>query len=111
MTEERPWGAYTVLLDADDCKVKRITVKPNQRLSYQYHFKRSEVWIMVSGSGTVTLDDKDQPVKPGDIITIAPEQRHRVVGGDEGLVSIEVQRGTYFGEDDIVRLSDDYGRQ
>ena len=110
MNEKRPWGEYSVLLDADDCKVKRISVNPRQRLSYQYHFKRSEVWIIVSGAGTVTLDDVDRAISPGDIVTIEPEQRHRVTSGDERLVFIEVQRGSYFGEDDIVRISDDYGR-
>ena len=111
INEKRPWGEYDILLDSDTCKVKRITVNPKQRLSYQYHYKRSETWIIVSGAGVVTLDDIDQSVAPGDVITINPEQRHRVCSSkDETLVFIEVQRGSYFGEDDIVRLSDDYGR-
>ncbi len=108
--EKRPWGEYDVLLDADNCKVKRIKVNPRQRLSYQYHFKRSEIWVIVSGTGVVTLNGEDQTVKPGDIITIDTEQRHRISSGAETLVFIEVQRGTYFGEDDIVRISDDYNR-
>ena len=79
--EERPWGMFEVLLDSDDCKVKRITVYPGKRLSYQYHNKRNEVWTVVSGNATITL------------------------------VFIEVQYGSYFGEDDIVRIEDDYDRK
>ena len=76
--EERPWGDFENLLDNDKCKVKRIVIKSGEAPSYQYHFKRSEVWVVVEGSGD--------------------------------LVFIEVQLGTYFGEDDIVRLEDSYGR-
>ena len=109
--ESRPWGIYEVLLDADDCKVKRITVNPGQRLSYQYHMKRSEIWVVISGEGTVTLEDEESDIFPGHIITIGPEQRHRVKASDTSkLVFIEIQRGSYFGEDDIVRISDDYRR-
>ena len=107
----RPWGTYEVLLDADDCKVKRITVEQGQRLSYQYHMKRSEIWVVISGEGTVTLEDEEHNIFPGHIITIGPEQRHRVRASDTSrLVFIEIQRGSYFGEDDIVRISDDYDR-
>ncbi len=108
--ESRPWGEYQVILEEDYCKVKKIYVNPNQSLSYQYHFKRSETWIIVSGKGTVTLEGKDFSVKGGDVINILPEQRHRVRTSDDVLIFIEVQRGSYFGEDDIVRIEDSYGR-
>lgn len=107
----RPWGTYEILLDAPYCKVKRITVDSLQRLSYQYHHKRSEAWTVVSGVGKVTLNDQEVPVATGDVIQIPQETRHRIENnGDEKLIFIEVQHGTYFGEDDIVRLEDDYNR-
>lgn len=109
--DERPWGNYTVLDDTPKFKVKRIEVLPNKRLSYQKHFKRAEHWFVVSGVATVTLDGKEYEVKTGEGIDIPLETAHRVANrGTETLVFIEVQQGTYFGEDDIVRLEDDYGR-
>ncbi len=109
--DERPWGNYTVLDDTDTFKVKRIEVLPDKRLSYQKHFKRAEHWFIVSGTATVTLDGRDYEVKTGEAIDIPQETAHRVANrGSEKLVFIEVQQGTYFGEDDIVRLEDDYGR-
>lgn len=109
--EMRPWGNYTVLDDTDTFKVKRIEVLPDKRLSYQKHFKRAEHWFIVSGTATVTLDGKVYEVKTGEAIDIPVETAHRVANrGNEKLVFIEVQQGTYFGEDDIVRLEDDYGR-
>jgi mannose-6-phosphate isomerase len=109
----RPWGRYDILYDGDDCKVKRITVKPGKRLSYQYHHKRDELWKVISGVGCVTLDGIDWPVQAGSDVNILKGVRHRVenIGRDEPLVFIEIQTGTYFGEDDIVRLEDDYGRK
>ena len=107
----RPWGTYEILLDADYCKVKRIVVNESHRLSYQYHHKRSEVWTVVCGSGKVTLDDQERSISSGDIIEIPKETRHRIENdGNEKLVFMEVQQGTYFGEDDIVRIQDDYKR-
>jgi mannose-6-phosphate isomerase len=109
--EQRPWGSFTVLEDADDHKVKRIVVLPGKRLSYQRHNQRSEHWFVVSGYGVVTLDDQDRIVGPAQAIDIAVGVAHRIeCTGDVPLVFIEVQYGDYFGEDDIVRLSDDYGR-
>ena len=110
--DERPWGNYLVLDDdAADHKVKRITVAPGKRLSYQSHAKRAEHWFVVSGTANVTLDDVDHEVVEGHSINIPLGTKHRVenVGADE-LVFIEVQFGTYFGEDDIVRYEDDFGR-
>jgi mannose-6-phosphate isomerase len=110
-TDERPWGRYEVLLDADYCKVKRLWVKPGQRPSYQYHHKRSEVWTVVAGSGIVVLDDEPRAVAAGNTIIVPVGVKHRIENtGSEDLVFIEVQHGSYFGEDDIVRIEDDYKR-
>ena len=113
--EERPWGSFEHLLDEDYCKVKRIIVKPGQRLSYQYHHKRSECWVVVQGRATVTLDGKDFEYESdnelGNIVNIPAGTKHRVENkGEDDLIFIETQTGTYFGEDDIVRIEDDYGR-
>ena len=109
--ENRPWGTYEVLLDDEDCKVKKIVVKPGQNPSYQMHYKRSEKWIIVSGQGKLRLDDTVKEVKPGDTIDVPVEAKHTIINDtDEDLVFIEVQLGEYFGEDDIVRLEDKYGR-
>ncbi len=109
---ERPWGNYTVLDDdASDHKVKRLVVHPGKRLSYQRHSKRAEHWFIVSGTAQVTLDGTVIEVAPGESIDIPLEGAHRIANdGDADVVLIEVQHGTYFGEDDIVRLEDDYGR-
>jgi mannose-6-phosphate isomerase-like protein (cupin superfamily) len=111
--DERPWGSYTVLEDAEPegFKVKRITVEPGQRLSYQRHAQRAEHWFVVSGTATVTLDDAEHEVPAGGAVDIAVGTAHRVENrGADALVFVEVQQGSYLGEDDIVRLSDDYGR-
>lgn len=109
--EKRPWGAYVVLDDTPFAKVKRITVEPGERLSYQLHHKRAEHWFVVVGTAHVTLDDVVREVPTGQAIDIPLGTAHRVQNlGTERLVFIEVQQGDYFGEDDIVRLEDDYGR-
>src|ERR1700679_1195482 len=110
--DERPWGTFTVLDDEmSDHKVKRIVVAPGKRLSYQRHAKRAEHWFIVSGTATVTLDGVVLKVQAGESIDIPTEGAHRSANeGDADVVFIEVQHGTYFGEDDIVRLEDDYGR-
>lgn len=110
--DERPWGNFTVLDDDMlDHKVKRIVVSPGKRLSYQTHAKRSEHWFIVDGTATVILDGVESELVPGDSIDIAIGQAHRCENrGTTPVVFIEVQRGTYFGEDDIVRLEDDFGR-
>ncbi len=109
--DTRPWGSYTVLEDAETFKVKRIEVLPGKRLSYQKHARRSEHWYMVAGTATVTLDDVEHTLVAGQAIDIALGAAHRIANpGDELLVFIEIQRGDYFGEDDIVRLQDDFGR-
>jgi mannose-6-phosphate isomerase len=109
--DERPWGSYTVLEDAPDHKVKRIEVLPGKRLSYQKHERRSEHWFVVRGSGIVTLDGTEIAVATHTAIDIPKGTAHRIANaGAELLVFIEVQHGDYFGEDDIVRLEDDFGR-
>lgn len=109
--EDRPWGSFTILDERDGFKVKRIEVLPGKRLSYQKHAQRAEHWFVVQGTAQVTLDDKEITVQAGQAIDIGIGSAHRVGNpGDEMLVFIEVQRGNYLGEDDIVRLQDDFGR-
>jgi mannose-6-phosphate isomerase len=109
---ERPWGYYTVLDDdAPDHKVKRLVVHPGKRLSYQRHSRRSEHWFIVAGTAQVTLDGTVTELVAGQAIDIPQGSAHRIANaGDSDVVFIEVQHGTYFGEDDIVRLEDDFGR-
>lgn len=110
-TDTRPWGSYLVLDDEPGHKVKRITVLPDRRLSYQKHQHRSEHWFVVSGSGLVVLDGAEVAVKAGEAIDIPAGTPHRMCNvSDQPLVFVEVQHGTYFGEDDITRLEDDFGR-
>ena len=109
--DERPWGNYRVIDAGDGFQVKRIEVKPGKRLSYQKHARRAEHWYVVTGQARVTLDGAEIILGPGEAVDIAIGAAHRVENpGAELLVFIEVQRGDYFGEDDIVRLQDDYGR-
>ncbi len=109
--DDRPWGSYDVLDDGEDHKVKRIVVAPGKRLSYQRHAKRSEHWFVVSGHGLVTLDDAVVEVGPGDAVDVGLGVAHRMHNpGETPLVFIEVQHGSYFGEDDIERIEDDFGR-
>jgi mannose-6-phosphate isomerase len=110
-TDHRPWGFYTVLSDEPDHKVKRIVVYPDKRLSLQRHKFRSEHWHVVCGKALVTLNDKQIPLKKGMSIDIPTGAAHRIKNtGLENLVFIEIQQGEYFGEDDIERLEDDFGR-
>ena len=109
--DRRPWGTFTVLDEGEGFKVKRIEVLPGKRLSYQKHAQRAEHWVVVQGTAKVTLDDEEINVPAGQAIDIAIGSAHRVENADsELLVFIEVQRGPYLGEDDIVRLQDDFGR-
>jgi len=109
---QRPWGTYTNILDGNLCKVKIIVVKPNCQPSYQYHHKRSEHWVVVQGEASVTIDDVVREVKVNDSIFVDIGQKHRIknTSNTEDLIFIEVQTGSYFGEDDIVRVEDDFGR-
>ena len=84
---------------------------PGGRLSYQYHHKRSEAWTIVEGTGVITLDGQDKEYRKGQTVLIPQGVKHRIENkGVEKVVFIEVQTGTYFGEDDIVRIEDDYNR-
>ena len=113
MTDEetRPWGGYTVLEERPTHKVKRIEVLPGMRLSYQLHRRRAEHWVVVGGQARVTLEGKEVGLLPGQAVDIPQGAAHRIANpGSDLLTFIEIQRGEYFGEDDIVRLADDYGR-
>lgn len=109
--DRRPWGTYTVLDEGPGYKVKRIEVLPGKRLSYQKHSQRTEHWVVVQGTANVTIEASERIVRTGETVDIAIGAAHRVENpGDETLVFIEVQRGEYLGEDDILRLQDDFGR-
>ena len=109
--DRRPWGTFTVLDEGINFKVKRIEVLPGKRLSYQKHSQRAEHWVVVQGTAKVTLDGRDITIETGQAIDIAIGAAHRVENpGAVPLLFIEVQRGSYLGEDDIVRLQDDFGR-
>ncbi len=109
--DERPWGTFTVLDEGATFKVKRIEVYAGKRLSYQKHAQRAEHWYIVQGVAKVTLDGRDILLQAGEAVDIPQGTAHRIENpGAETMTFIEVQRGTYFGEDDIVRLEDDYGR-
>jgi mannose-6-phosphate isomerase len=110
-TEERPWGYYTILSEEPDHKVKKICVYPSKRLSLQRHQRRSEHWYILEGDAWVTLNHEQIPLKAGHSIDIPRGAIHRIENkGPHPMSFIEVQRGDYFGEDDIERFEDDYGR-
>ena len=110
-TVHRPWGSYTVLEDGEDCKVKRLTVKPGQVLSLQLHHRRSEHWTVVQGTAKVRVGDKEFLLQRNESTYIPMETLHRLENPTaDDIHLIEVQCGDYFGEDDIVRLEDKYGR-
>ena len=110
-TVHRPWGSYTILEDEDDCKVKRLVVKPGQVLSLQLHHKRSEHWTVVSGTAKVRVGDDEFMLEENKSVYIPVETLHRLENPtDEDIALIEVQCGSYFGEDDIERFEDIYGR-
>ena len=109
--ETRPWGHFEILTDEPDHKVKRLVVEPGKRLSLQRHQRRSEHWFVVAGTPEVTRDDEVIRLGPGDAVDIPQGARHRIANpGQDPVIIIEIQRGTYFGEDDIERLEDDFGR-
>lgn len=110
-TVHRPWGSYSVIEDAPDCKVKRLTVKPGQVLSLQMHYRRSEHWTVVSGTAKVRVGEREFLLRRNESIHIPVQTLHRLENDtNEDLHLIEVQCGDYFGEDDIVRYEDRYGR-
>lgn len=111
LTAHRPWGTYTILEDQPQYKVKRIVVKPEKRLSLQKHFHRSEHWIVVSGTATVTVGEETRLIRPNESTYIKMGEIHRLENeGKIDVVLIEAQVGEYTGEDDIVRIEDDFQR-
>ncbi len=109
--DRRPWGTFTVLDEGSNYKVKRIEVLPGKRLSYQKHSQRAEHWVIVQGTAKVTLNDGEIIISTGQDIDVPVGVPHRVENpAEELLVFIEVQLGSYLGEDDIVRLQDDFRR-
>ncbi|MBU2600237.1 phosphomannose isomerase type II C-terminal cupin domain [bacterium] len=110
--DHRPWGYFVVLSNELEHKVKRIVVYPKKRLSMQRHRYRSEHWYIIYGEAVVILNDKKIYLKAGESIDIPQEAVHRIENiGISNMAFIEIQRGEYFGEDDIERLEDDYGRE
>lgn len=110
-SERRPWGGFEILADLPECKVKRIWVDPGGRLSLQSHRHRSERWVVVKGTARVTVDGSVTDMGPGRVAEIPQGARHRLENPGADLVEIiEVQLGSYFGEDDIIRYEDVYGR-
>ncbi|MBI4432686.1 MAG: phosphomannose isomerase type II C-terminal cupin domain [Candidatus Omnitrophica bacterium] len=110
-SEQRPWGKYEIIYQGPGVQVKCVEVNPGKRLSLQKHKHRSEQWIFVQGAGSVTLDGREMEVARGSVAQVPVEQSHRVHNkGNQPLRFIEVQLGDYLGEDDIVRLEDDFGR-
>ena len=110
-TVHRPWGSFTVLEDAADCKVKRLVVKPGHVLSLQLHHRRSEHWTVVDGTAKVRIGEKEMLLTRNESAYIPMNTVHRLENPtDRDVHLIEVQCGDYFGEDDIVRLEDRYGR-
>jgi len=108
--EKRPWGWWKTLIISEGYKIKQFYVAPNQKLSLQTHESRSEIWVVASGSGEITIGDSVVRARKGDIFTINRLTRHRASGGEEGMTIAEIQLGDYLGEDDINRIEDIYGR-
>jgi mannose-6-phosphate isomerase len=110
--DDRPWGSYDVLVDEADHKVKTITVLPGKRLSYQRHEKRGEVWVVARGTLSVVLEGETLTRTVGQAVDVPRGAAHRMVNAtDTPVVVIEIQHGDYFGEDDIERIEDDFGRE
>ncbi len=115
VTETRPWGSFTVLKDEPHYKLKQLMAKPGNRLSLQRHQHREEHWLVIQGHPEITRDEDKIPLGPGDYIKIPQHSWHRLANPaqpdtGETVEIIELQLGSYFGEDDIERREDDYGR-
>lgn len=110
--EIRPWGEFHILSEQEDFKIKKIIIYPGQRISYQFHNKRSELWMVIKGYLSVIIDGKEYYLTENQSITIPKGAKHRAQNLSEKKVEfIEIQTGSYFGEDDIVRIEDDYNRK
>jgi mannose-6-phosphate isomerase len=111
MSDVRPWGSWEVLDQGPDYKVKRITVRSRSRLSLQTHRHRAEHWMIVAGVATCVVGDREVVLRAGESVHVPVGAPHRIGNHEaDDLLLIEVQSGAYLGEDDIVRLEDDYGR-
>jgi mannose-6-phosphate isomerase len=108
---ERPWGRYEVLQESAHHKVKCIWVTPGKRLSYQRHQRRAEHWFIVQGTALVTIDGEERTVGAGETVEFGIGVLHRLANiGQDEVIFVEVQTGSYFGEDDIERIEDDFNR-
>ncbi len=111
ITTYRPWGSYTVLEEGPRYKIKRIVVNPEEKLSLQMHYHRSEHWVVVKGTARVVIGDKEVFIHENESAYVPKSTLHRLQNpGKVPLEIIEVQNGEYVGEDDIVRIDDHYGR-
>ena len=111
MKVERPWGWYEVIDEGDRYKIKNIEVNPGERLSLQYHYHRSEHWVVVTGTAFVRVGDTEKLLFQNESIYVPPTVKHRLSNpGRVPLRIVEVQCGTYLEEDDIIRLDDEYNR-
>ena len=109
--EERPWGEFHVIASGPGYQVKRLVVKPGKRLSLQWHQHRDEHWVVAGGVARITVGEEQQTLTAGDSADVKKTVHHRIENpGAEDLVVIELQTGNYLGEDDIVRVQDDFGR-
>lgn len=109
--EKRPWGTFEVLHEEEKCKIKKITVEIGHKLSLQSHEKRNEFWSIIDGDGEITLNEEILSAPKGMMFYIPAGTIHRIENvGNKPLVFIEIQTGEYFGEDDIKRYEDIYGR-
>jgi mannose-1-phosphate guanylyltransferase len=107
--EERPWGWFETIEESENYKLKKIFVNPNQQFSLQYHNDRDEHWVIVEGSGMITIGSSTFPVYFNQCFVIPKGKQHRLKASDSGILFYEVQTGI-CNEDDIVRIEDDYGR-
>jgi len=111
MEDHRPWGYYIVLADEEDHKVKRIVLYPGMRFSLQRHERRDEHWYLIGGTAIATIERREVTLRVGEHVDIPRGTLHRLQNsGNDNVVFIEIQTGEYFGEDDIERVDDDFGR-
>ena len=110
--ETRPWGSYEILTSGPGFQTKRLTVTAEKRLSLQWHRHRDETWVVARGTARVTVGEEQHTLGRGESILVARNVNHRIenISSVEPLEIIEIQTGDYLGEDDIVRIEDDFGR-
>ena len=110
--EARPWGTYEILTSGPGFQTKRLTVKTESRLSLQWHRHRDETWVIARGTAKITVGDEERTLGRGQSVFVARNVHHRIenISSVEPLEIIEIQTGDYLGEDDIVRIEDDFGR-